>query len=129
MAKRKGKGGKVRLDGVVVAHIRDWSLSQSTETADSTTMDDDDMTHEATQNSWEAQANLYWDKADAGQDEITNGSSVVVDIMPEGADTGSEYYTGTATIINIERKGEFSGMVEASATLQGNGALTVSTVI
>ena len=41
---------------------------------------------------------------------------------------GDVYYTGTATVTGITRQASIDGIVEASFSFQGSGALTESTV-
>lgn len=41
---------------------------------------------------------------------------------------GDAYFTGTAIITGISRSGSFDGMVEASYSFEGSGALAQATV-
>ena len=64
----------------------------------------------------------------SNQGALSVGSSVTINFYPEGADSGDTYYSGTALVTGVTRSASFDGMVEASITLQGSGALTASTV-
>jgi len=49
-------------------------------------------------------------------------------LYPEGDTTGDTYYTGTALVTGVSRSASFDGMVEATISVQGTGALTSATV-
>jgi hypothetical protein len=56
------------------------------------------------------------------------GSSVTLEVYPEGATAGDTYYTGTAIVTGRTVTASFDGMVEMSVTVQGSGGLTETTV-
>ena len=58
---------------------------------------------------------------------MTVGASITFSAYPEGATAGDKYYTGSAIVTGLTINSSFDGMVEASITLQGTGALTLST--
>jgi predicted secreted protein len=49
-------------------------------------------------------------------------------VYPEGDSSTDTYYTGTAIVTEVSRTASFDGLVEASVSLQGTGALSESTV-
>ena len=72
---------------------------------------------------------VFWDETDSsGQGALSIGSEVTLNVYPEGDTTGDTYYTGSAIVTGVSRTGAFDGLVEASISVQGNGALTESTV-
>ena len=79
--------------------------------------------------SFTGSADVFWDETDtSGQGALTAGSTVTINFYPEGDTTGDTYYSGQAIVTGVTRSASFDGMVEASITLQGSGALTPSTV-
>jgi hypothetical protein len=79
--------------------------------------------------SWDGSVDVYWDETDTnGQVAATIGASVTLNVYPEGDASGDAYYTGTAIVTGVSRTASFDGMVEASITFQGSGALSASTV-
>jgi hypothetical protein len=70
---------------------------------------------------------VFWDEADVGQMALIVGASTTFSAYPEGATAGDKYYTGSAIVTGLTVNSSFDGMVEASITLQGTGALTLST--
>ena len=53
---------------------------------------------------------------------------MVFNVYPEGSTTGDSYLTGSAIVTGKTINSSADGMVEASVSLQGNGALTTGTV-
>jgi hypothetical protein len=50
------------------------------------------------------------------------------ELYPTGSGTGEKYYSGGGLVTSKELTASFDGMVEATFTLQGTGALTETTV-
>ncbi len=129
MGTHAGKEGTVKVGANAIAEIRDWSISETAETTDDTSMGDSDRTHIFTVGSWEASISSWWDETDTnGQGALTRGASITLNLYPEGAVSNDTYYTGTATVTGITRNAALDGMVEVAFTCLGNGALTESTV-
>lgn len=131
MPTHAGIEGTVKIGTDVVAETRSWSIEEQGETASTTTMNNTNgwATHKHTIKSWSGSLECYWDETDAdGQGALTIGSSVTLNLYPEGDTSGDTFYTGTATVTGISRSGSYDGIVEASFSFQGNGALTEDTV-
>jgi len=72
---------------------------------------------------------VYWDETDTtGQGALSIGSEIVLNFYLEGSTSGDTYYTGSAIVTGVTRSASFDGMVEASVSVQGTGALTSTTV-
>ena len=129
MAVHKGSEGAVKIEANTVAEVRDWSLEETAETIDSTEMSDAAKTFEVGTTSWSGSVNAFWDETDtSGQGAMTVGSSVTLNLYPEGATSGDTYGSGTAIISSISKSAGIDGLVEASFSFQGSGALTWATV-
>jgi predicted secreted protein len=59
---------------------------------------------------------------------LSIGNEVTLNVYPEGDASTDTYYTGSAIVTGVTRTASFDGLVEASITLQGTGALTESIV-
>ncbi len=55
------------------------------------------------------------------------GASITITVFPEGAATGAMRYSGSAIITGKSITGSYDGLVEATITFQGTGALTEAT--
>ncbi len=129
MATHKGSEGVVKVGTNTVAEVRSYSIDESADVLEDTSMGDSAKTYLASLTSFSGSLDVFWDETDtSGQGALTVGSSVTLNVYPEGADSGDTYYSGTALVTGVSRSGSFDGMVEASITVQGSGALTASTV-
>lgn len=129
MATHIGRDGVVKVGSNDVAEVRSFSLNETADTAEDTSMGDTARTHLITLTSFDGSIDVFWDETDTnGQVALGVGSSVTLALYPEGDSAGDTYYSGTALVTGVSRSSSFDGMVEASITVQGSGALTTSTV-
>lgn len=129
MATHAGSEGTVKVGANAVAEIRSYSLSETADTIEDTTMGDSARTYLSSLKSFNGSIDVFWDETDTtGQGALTAGASVTLNVYPEGATSSDTYYTGTAIVTGITVNGSFDGMVEASITVQGTGALSKTTV-
>lgn len=128
MATHIGRDGKIKVGSNAVAEVRSFSIEETGDTVEDTVMTDTARTYLATLTSFTGSCDVFWDETDtSGQGALTVGSSVTINFYPEGDDTGDTYYSGSAIVTGVSRSSSFDGMVEASISLQGSGALTAST--
>lgn len=128
MATHEGKYGVLKVSTTTVGEIRGYTLNETAATVDDTVMGDDWTTHKATQRSWQCSGDLFWDEADAGQLALTVGSTVTLNLYPEGADSGDTYKQGSAVIVGFDVTGRHDSVVEAAFSATGTGALATLTV-
>lgn len=129
MATHKGSEGTVKVGSNAVAEIRSFSLTQSADTLEDTSMGDTARTYLSSLTNFSGSVDCFWDETDtSGQGALTIGASVTLNLYPEGDTAGDTYYSGTAIVTGIDINSSFDGMVEASISVQGSGALTTSTV-
>lgn len=128
MATHTGSEGTVKVGSNAVAEIRSYSVEQTGDTVEDTTMGDSWRTHKPTLKSWTASVDVYWDETDTtGQGALTVGSEVTLNLYPEGASTGDSYFTGTGIVTGKTVTASFDGMVESTISVQGTGTLTTGT--
>jgi lipopolysaccharide biosynthesis protein len=131
MATHTGSEGTVRVGANTIAEIRSYSVEETSDTAEDTSMGDSYRTFKTTLKAWTGTVDVFWDETDTnGQVALTVGSEVTVNFYPEGASAGQSerYYTGSAIVTGKTVSASFDGMVESTITLQGNGALSFSTL-
>lgn len=129
MANHKGSEGTVKVGANAVAEIRSFSIEETGDTLEDTSMGDSARTYLASLTSWSGSVDVFWDETDTnGQGALDVGSSVTLNLYPEGDTAGDTYYTGTAIVTGKSISSAFDGMVEASVSVQGTGALTETTV-
>lgn len=127
MATHTGSEGTIKVGSDTVGEIRSYSISETADTIEDTSMGDASRTYKTGLKSFTGSVDVFWDEADAGQTALSVGSSVTLNVYPEGATTGDKYFSGSAIVTGLTVTGSFDGMVEASLTLQGTGALSLST--
>lgn len=129
MATHAGSEGTVKSGANAIAEIRSFSLEESADTIEDTTMGDASRTYLTGLKTFSGSVDVFWDETDTdGQVSFAVGSSVTLAVYPEGDTAGDTYYSGTAIVTGRTITSSFDGMVEASFTLQGTGALTSTTV-
>jgi len=129
MATHTGSEGTVKVGANAVAEIRSFSLEESGETIETTSMGDASRTFVAGLKTFTGTIECFWDETDStGQGALTVGSEITINVYPEGDTSGDTYYTGTAIVTGVSKAGSFDGMVEQSISVQGDGALTSTTV-
>lgn len=125
MATHKGSEGTVKVGANAIAEIRSFSISETGDTVEDTTMGDTARTYKPSLTTWSGTVEVFWDETDTqGQVALTVGAVATVNAYPEGSGSGADYLTGSAIVTGRTINSSFDGMVEASITLQGNGALT-----
>lgn len=129
MATLTGNNGTVKVGSVAIAEIRSFSVDETMDTIESTSMGDTYRTYETSLKSWSGSVDVFFDDTDTtGQGALTVGSEVTVNFQVEGSTTGDHLLSGTALVTGRTINSSFDGLVEASLSLQGDGALTEGTV-
>lgn len=129
MATFKGNDGVVKIGTNTVAEVTAFSLTQGAATMDDTALGDTYDSHLVGTLNWSGSIDCWWDDTNTtGQGAMTNGASVTLVLLPEGAAVGAAQYTGTATITGIDTSNANNTTVTASFSFTGNGALTIGTV-
>lgn len=127
MATHTGSEGTIKVGTTVVGELRSYSLDQTADTIEDTSMGDTTRTYKTALKAWSGSASLFFDETDAGQTALAIGTSVALKVYPEGASSGDKYYYGDAIITGSNISASFDGMVEAEVTFTGTGALTLGT--
>ena len=132
MATHTGSEGTVRVGATnAVLEIRSYSVEETADTVEDSSMGDAYRSFKTTLKGWSGSVDVFWDETDTnGQVAMTVGTEVTINFFPEGATAGQseKYYSGTAIVTGRTVTGSFDGMVESTITLQGTGALTLSTL-
>ena len=129
MATHSGSAGKVKVGSNAVAELKSWTLDQSQDTVETTKLGDTVKTYTATQSSSSGTMDCFWDETDTnGQVAMTIGSTVTLNLYPEGATSGDTYYSGSAIITSVGVSQTHDGIVERSIGFQVTGAVTIGTV-
>jgi len=129
MATHKGSEGTVKSGANAIAEIRSYTITETADTLEDTTMGDSSRTYLASLKTFTGSIECFWDETDTnGQLTLDPGSTVTINIYPEGSTSGDTYYTGSVIVTEKSITASYDGMVEASFSFQGTGALSETTV-
>lgn len=129
MATHKGSEGLIKIGTDSIAEVKSYSLEESSDTVETTKMGDSARTHLSSLTSFSGSVDCFWDETDTnGQVALAVGSTVTLLWYPEGATTGDTYYSGSVIVTGKTITGSFDGMVEASISVQGTGAISTLVV-
>jgi predicted secreted protein len=127
MATKLGREGLIKLSSTTIGELRNYALTHTSDTVEDSVLGDTYRTRLASMKSFSVSGDLYWDEGDAGQLLITIGSSVTLNLYPEGASTGDVYYSGAAIVTQFNVSASFDGIIEGQISFEGNGVLSVLT--
>ena len=123
MATHAGSEGTVKSGANEIAEIRSFSLEESADTIEDTTMGDTSRTYLTGLKTFSGSVDVFWDETDTnGQVSFSVGASVTLAVYPEGATSGDTYYSGTAIVTGRTITSSFDGMYKEQNTLAVGGA-------
>jgi len=124
-----GNEGSVAIGANTVAEVQSWTYDeQDIDVQEAASMGDTAVTVLASGiKSGGGTIECLWDETDSnGQSAMDIGSSVTLNLYPEGASNPDTYYTGTAIITGVGVASSVRGLVTRNFTFRG--PLTESTV-
>ena len=129
MATHTGVSGLVKVGTNTVAEVRSFTLDTTAELLEDTALTDTSKSFQVGKKGATASVECFWDETDTnGQIAIAEGSSVALNLYPEGATSGDYYYSGTYLITANSVSVPTDGMIEATFSATLTGALTRGTV-
>ena len=133
MASYVGNAGAIKINGAAVAEVRSYSIEMTSDTIEQTVMGDSTRQYVKGLATWSGTADVYWDPSHfTGTNNIDGeifgsigDSGATLAVYPEG-DVGAsdKIMSGDVVITGYTVNGTFDGMIEASISFQGTGALS-----
>tara|TARA_B100000963_G_scaffold120116_2_gene104704 strand:+ start:816 stop:1205 length:390 start_codon:yes stop_codon:yes gene_type:complete len=128
MATHLGKEGTVQVGSNSIAEIRGFSIDETIDTVEDTSMGDASKSYLASIKDFSGSVDVLYDETDTnGQTALSIGASVTLNFAPEGTASGDVKLTGTAIVTGKSITSSFDGLVESTITVQGTGGLTTTT--
>jgi predicted secreted protein len=138
MATLTGNDGAISINGIAVLAVRNYSIDMTADTIETTTMQSDQRTYVAGLSSFSGSADVYFDNTDydtnessfnptasaVGASGVAGKFYIAKDI---GGSSGDSVFQGSLIITGYTVNSSMDGMVEASISFQGTGAVTYST--
>lgn len=135
MAETRGIDGIIKVGGDQLLNVTSFTLEETTETIDVTSMGDENRVVLPTFVGFSGSFDGYWDPADAalGHDAVTEpviraGQTITFEFYPEGTASTSSYYSGSAIVASVSRSSSYDGAVEYSVSFEGTGNLAYNVV-
>ena len=128
MATHHGKEGVVKAGGTAIGEITGFTLETTADVVEDTQLSDAAKTFVAGRTSFSGTLDMHYDETDSPQQTLTTGSSIAFILLPEGADSGDESFTGSGIVTGMNVTNAMDGIISRSVTFQGPGALTRGTV-
>lgn len=128
MATLVGKDGVVKIGSNTIGAIRTYSLEQTMDVIEDSTIGDTDRTYTSGLKTFSGSMDVYFDDTDTGQLDVQVGDTGTINVQVEGDTTGDHQLSGSIIVTGRTITASFDGMVEASISFQGTGALTEGTV-
>ena len=75
-----------------------------------------------------ATIDMNFDDDDTAQGNLTQGSSLSFEFMPEGSGSGEQKLSGTGIVTGMSVGVTLDGVTTRTVSIQGNGGLTIGTV-
>jgi len=124
MAIVKGYNGSITAGGGSVGEVKNFSLDQSSDVVEVTTLGSAWAKNASTIKRWSGSLTAHFDIGDTGQDALRTGlssGSVVALVLSLGDGTT---YAGDAVVESISIANDVAGIVEASVSFTGSDSLT-----
>jgi predicted secreted protein len=126
-----GHEGSVSVASGAMGNAKAWSLDVTQETVDTTDFDSNGWKEStATLNSWSGSITAIFDASGTAegalQTGLTGGSSVALELTLGGGTGSYDVYSGSAIITGQSVTNDVNGIVEATFSFEGTGALTIA---
>ena len=125
-----GQSGVVKYDvsgtPTAVAEVRSFTIDQETATVENTVMGDSDRTYLPSLSQFSGSMDVYFRDDDSAANALFAGigaDAASIELYPSGETTGIKL-SGEIIVTGHSITSNFDGMVEASVSFQGTGALT-----
>lgn len=129
MATHVGTSGVVKVGANTVAEVVGFNLDETNDTVEDTTLTDTAKSYLVLRKDATGTIECHWDETDTtGQEALDVGSSVTLNLYPEGADSGDAYYTGTAIVTGASVAVTMDGVISRTFNVQFSGGVTHTTV-
>ena len=128
MATHHGKEGVVKAGGTAIGELTGFTLETTADVVEDTELSDATKSFLAGRTSFSGTLEMSYDESDSPQQTLTAGSSIAFILLPEGATSGDESFTGSGIVTGMSVNNAMDAVVTRSITFQGTGALTRGTV-
>lgn len=102
MAIHHGNEGEVQVNSNTVANVKSFTLEETIDDVDASTMGSTNRLYKTGLKDWTASLECMWDETDTnGQEAMTVGTTVTLNLYPEGSTTGDTFASMSGTIMSV----------------------------
>ncbi len=123
MSTHLGQDGLVKVNHQTIAQVRSWTVNTAAELVDASVMGNSWKIQQTTLKSWHGSLSCFFDEENSGQNALSVGSKVLLQLYPSTTANVQRCFSGTAFITGVDTSVSHSGLVESSITFQGTDAL------
>jgi len=129
MATHVGTSGVVKVGSDLVAEVTGFTIDESADVVEDSQLTDTSKSYKVLRSDATGTVECHWDETDTnGQTALAVGSSVTLNLYPEGDSSGDTYYTGTALVTGVSQNVSLDGVISRTITVQFSGGVSTTTV-
>ena len=129
MATHVGTSGVVKVGSDLVAEVTGFTIDESADVVEDSQLTDTSKSYKVLRSDATGTVECHWDETDTtGQTALAVGSSVTLNLYPEGEASGDTYYTGTALVTGVSQNVSLDGVISRTITVQFSGGVSTTTV-
>lgn len=129
MATVSGNSGDVYVGTNQVAEVKSFDITETDNIIEDTSMGDTSKSFKSGLNEASGTVTCHFDKSDStGQEAMTIGAEITLNLYPEGNSTGNREISATAIITSVGVSESINEIVERSFGFTVSGAVTHGTV-
>lgn len=133
MAILTGNDGKVRVGSTDLAAVRSFSIEQTADTIETSAMGTDVRTYIKGMSTWSGSADIFFDEAETNTLNATlnvcdtahqvGGAVSAIKLVLQDGGGDDKWFYGNVLITGFTVNSSMDGLVEASISFQGSGAI------
>ena len=128
MSTHHGKEGVVKAGGTAIGELTGFTLETTADVVEDTQLSDATKSFLAGRTSFSGTLEMSYDETDSPQQTLQVGAEIAFILLPEGATSGDESFTGSGIVTGMSVNNAMDAVITRSVTFQGTGALTRGTV-
>ena len=128
MATQVGTSEVVKSGANAIGEVTAFTLNQTLDTVEDTALTDSMKSYKALRGDSTATVECHFYYDDTAQELLVVGNTATLELYPEGADSGDEYFTGTAIVTGNDTSVTMDGITSRTFSFQFTGGVSTATV-
>jgi hypothetical protein len=128
MARYKGHNGYADVDGTAIGERTGFDINVTSNELEASTQGNDWTDTDGGQKSAAGTIDVFSDPADLGQIELVVGSTVTLNLFPQGNTTGLQQISGDFLVTEEGVSSQVGDQVKSTFSVKNKGAVTITAV-